>query len=142
MNSLFLKEIQLFISLGTQIYMWCAFGGSLSKTSQPIFTRVLEKTTENSKRLGWQARPRNEPGTSRIPVFQRSHWWGHGRTARHPCLARDSNPGRLVQQPASLTTSPQVGYLSLRCKELAKAYHPPPFPVAIMKTVPPLGPLY
>ena len=34
-----------------------------------------------------------------------------GRTARHPCLTRDSNPGPLVQQPASLTASPPVGFL-------------------------------
>ena len=32
-----------------------------------------------------------------------------GRTARHLCLTRDSNPGPLVQQPASLTASPLVG---------------------------------
>ena len=31
--------------------------------------RVLEKTTENSERLGRQARPRSEPGTSRLPVL-------------------------------------------------------------------------
>ena len=38
---------------------------------------------------------------------------GQGRTARHPCLARDSNPGPLVQQPASLTTSPPVDQLKI-----------------------------
>ena len=33
----------------------------------------FEKTTENSERLGRQERPRNEHGTSRLPVFERSH---------------------------------------------------------------------
>ena len=66
---------------------------------------------ENSERIGRQARPRNEPGTSHLPVFEPSHWWGQGRTARHPCLTRDSNSGPLVQHPASLTTSPPVGLL-------------------------------
>ena len=36
--------------------------------------RVLEKTTENSEQLGRQARPGIEPGTSRLPVFERSYW--------------------------------------------------------------------
>ena len=31
--------------------------GGLSKASQPVFTRVSKKTTENSERLGRQARP-------------------------------------------------------------------------------------
>ena len=35
---------------------------------------------ENFERLGRQARLRNEPGTSHLPVFERSHWWGQGRT--------------------------------------------------------------
>ena len=61
---------------------------------------------ENSERLGRQARLQIEPGTSRLPVFECSHWWSQGRTARHPCLIRDSNPEPLVQQPASLTTAP------------------------------------
>ena len=68
---------------------------------------------ENSERLDRQARPGFEPGTSPLPVFKRSHWWGQGRTARHPCLTRDSNPGHLVQQPASLTTTPPVGSIIL-----------------------------
>ena len=33
--------------------------------------RVSEKTTENSERPGRQARPGIEPGTSRLPVFER-----------------------------------------------------------------------
>ena len=37
-----------------------------------MFTRVSEKTTENSERLGRQARPRNEHGTSRLPIFEHS----------------------------------------------------------------------
>ena len=61
---------------------------------------------ENSKQLGRQARPRNEVGTSRLPVFEHSYWWSQERTALHPCLTRDSNPEPLVQQPASLTTAP------------------------------------
>ena len=38
---------------------------------------------ENSERLGRQARPGNESGNSRLPVFSlewRSLWWGQGRT--------------------------------------------------------------
>ena len=83
----------------------------LNKGSQPVFTRVSEETTENSERLGRQARSRNEPGTSLLAVFERKHWWGQGRTARHPCLTLDSNPEPLVQQPTSLTTSPPVGHI-------------------------------
>ena len=37
-------------------------------------------------------------------------FWSQGRTARHPCLTRDLNPGTSVQQPASLTTSPPLGH--------------------------------
>ena len=40
----------------------------LSKGSQPVFTCVSEKTTENSERLGRQTRPRIECGTLRLPV--------------------------------------------------------------------------
>ena len=40
----------------------------LSKGSKPVFTRVSEKTTKNSKRLGRQARPRIERSTSCLPV--------------------------------------------------------------------------
>ena len=43
-------------------------GGGLSKGSYTVFTRVSEKTMENSERLGRQARPGFEPGTSRLPV--------------------------------------------------------------------------
>ena len=41
----------------------------LSMGSQTVFTRVSEKTTENSEKLGQQARPGFEPGTSRLPVL-------------------------------------------------------------------------
>ena len=34
-----------------------------------MFTRVSENTTENAKRLGRQALPGFEPGTSRFPVL-------------------------------------------------------------------------
>ena len=78
-------------------------GHRLSKWSYLIFTRVSEKIMKNFERLGWQARPRNEPATSCLPVFERSHWWGQGRTVWYPCLTRDSNPGPLVQHPTSLT---------------------------------------
>ena len=43
-------------------------GGGLSKGSYPVFMRVPEKTTENSERLGQQARPRIEPGTSCLQI--------------------------------------------------------------------------
>ena len=43
--------------------------GGLSKESYSVFTQVSEKTTENSERLGRQARPGFETGTSRLPVL-------------------------------------------------------------------------
>ena len=57
--------------------------GGLSKGSKSVFTRVSEKTTENSERLDRQARLGIESGISRQPVLSvepRSHWWGQGRT--------------------------------------------------------------
>ena len=50
-------------------------GGILAR----IFKRVLEKTMENSKRLGRQTRPEFEPSTSRLPILRAEsfgHWWG------------------------------------------------------------------
>ena len=41
-------------------------------------TRISEKATENSKRLGRQARPLTELGTFRLTFFSAgplSHWW-------------------------------------------------------------------
>ena len=38
-------------------------------TEPSIFMRVSEKSTENSERLGRQARPGFGPGTSRLPVL-------------------------------------------------------------------------
>ena len=43
--------------------------GGLFKGSYPVFTRVLEKTTENYERLDRQARPGFEPGTPRLLVL-------------------------------------------------------------------------
>ena len=43
--------------------------GALSKGSYPVFTRVSEKTTKNSERIGRQARPGFEPVTSRLTVL-------------------------------------------------------------------------
>ena len=43
---------------------------SLSKEFKLVFTQVSEKTTKNSERLGRQARPRIEHGTSRVPVLR------------------------------------------------------------------------
>ena len=45
--------------------------GVFSKGSYPIFTRVSKKTTENSERLGRQARPGIELGTYRLLVLER-----------------------------------------------------------------------
>ena len=70
------------VSLETKAYRWSALRRGLSEGSQPVFKRVSEKTAENSERICRQARPRNESGTSRLAVFERSHWWGQGRTAR------------------------------------------------------------
>ena len=47
-----------------------AIRGSLTKRSQLVFTRVLEKTTENSERPGRHALPRIEPGISQLPFKQ------------------------------------------------------------------------
>ena len=52
---------------GTWAYKGRALRGGLSKGSYPVFTRVLQKTTENAERLGRQARR----GSSLAPpVFQ------------------------------------------------------------------------
>ena len=56
----------------------CGEGG-FPKGSYPTFTRISKKTTENSERLGRQARPGIEPGISRLPVLSAEplcHWWG------------------------------------------------------------------
>ena len=63
------QELRPIVSRRTQAYRWVALCGGLSKESQPVFTRVSEKTTENSERLGRQARPEFERGTSRLPVL-------------------------------------------------------------------------
>ena len=73
--------------------------GGLSKGCEPVFTRVSEKTTENSERIGRQARLGFEPGTSRLPVFRAEplgHWWVHGlegnkvgeQKRNHACVPR------------------------------------------------------
>ena len=53
--------------------MWDALrgGGCLAKRVYPMFTRVSEKTTENSEWLGRQERLGIEPDTSRLPVLVR-----------------------------------------------------------------------
>ena len=78
---------------GTWDYRGRALHGCLFKGSQPVFTQVSEKTTENSERLGRQARPRNEPGTSRLPVFERSHWWGQRTDSSTPMPYPGYEPG-------------------------------------------------
>ena len=45
--------------------------GGLSRGSYPVCIRVSEKTTENSERRARQAQPKIDPGTSRLPVFER-----------------------------------------------------------------------
>ena len=60
--------------------------GVFLREPYPYLRKFRRKTTENSKLPGRQMRPKNEPGTSSQPVFQRSHWWGLGQTARYPCL--------------------------------------------------------
>ena len=47
-----------------------ALRGSLSKGCHPVFTRVLEKTTENSEQLALQERPGIVPGTSNLPALR------------------------------------------------------------------------
>ena len=64
--------------------------GGLSKGSQPIFTRVSEKTTENSERLGRQARPGFEPGTFRLPVLNVTAMPLVGQTLENETNIRDN----------------------------------------------------
>ena len=63
----------LVVGLMSIVYLWDLKGRavrrSLCKGSQPVFTRVSEKTMENSERLGQQARPGIEPGISRLPAL-------------------------------------------------------------------------
>ena len=86
---------------GTSDYRWNALHGGLSKGSQPVFTRFSEKTTENFKRLGQQARPGNDPSTSCLQIFEcrtLNHCGSKHLQCGYPCLTRDSNQGSLVQQ--------------------------------------------
>ena len=63
-----LRPIVRLWDLGLQVK--CPLQGqSLSKGSYPLFTRVSEKTTENSERLGRQAQQRFKPGTSRLLIL-------------------------------------------------------------------------
>ena len=50
-------------------YRWNVHRGGLSKGSEHVFTRVSEITSENSERLGRQARSGNELDTSHLKVF-------------------------------------------------------------------------
>ena len=118
-RKLLLLVLRTIVSLGTQACRWSALRGGLSKGSQPVFTRVSEKTTENSERLDRQARPRIEPGTSRLPVFERSHWWGQKRSVSHPCFTRNSSPGLLKSKLASLTST-SLGQISSQINNIYK----------------------
>ena len=58
--------------------MWDALRWGLSKGFNPLFTRVLEKNTENSEWLGEELRLGIEPGTSHLPAFSAEplgQWW-------------------------------------------------------------------
>ena len=78
------RPVDWFLSVGLRLIvrMWDQdlLGGAiregLSKGSLSIFTRVSEKTTENSKWLGRQARPGIQPGTSHLAVL-RAELLGH-----------------------------------------------------------------
>ena len=76
---------------------------NLSKGSQPVFTRFLEKITENSERLGRQTRPGIKPGNSLLPALSPGplhHWWGalRGIFQRNPspCLKGEQNQNSLL----------------------------------------------
>ena len=45
--------------------------GAFLRDPSPYLRVFRRKTTENSERLGRQVRPGIEPGTSRLPVFER-----------------------------------------------------------------------
>ena len=60
-----------FAACGTWDYRGYVLLGGLSKGSYLVFTRVSEKTTENSERLCRQTRPDIAPRTSRLPVLKR-----------------------------------------------------------------------
>ena len=52
--------------------------GIFLRDPSPYLREFWRKTTENSERLGRQARPGIEPGTSRLPVLSTEplrHWW-------------------------------------------------------------------
>ena len=52
--------------------------GVIPSYPSPYLREILRKTTENSKRLGRQARLEIEPGTSHLPVLSAVsllHWW-------------------------------------------------------------------
>ena len=52
--------------------------GVFLRGPKPVFTRVSEKTTENSERLGRQARPglNLAPPVFQFSVLALRHWWG------------------------------------------------------------------
>ena len=54
---------------GTWAYGRSTLRGDLSKGQYSVFMQVSEKTTENSERLGRQARQGFEPGSSRLPAL-------------------------------------------------------------------------
>ena len=65
-----LKDLRPVVSRWTQANGWNALRVGLSKGHQPVFTRISEKTTENSKRLGRQSRSGIELSTSHPSVLE------------------------------------------------------------------------
>ena len=68
------------VTRGIWDYRWNAHcgGGVFLRDPKPYLREFRRKTTKNSERLGWEARPEIKPGTSRPPVFRAeplSHWW-------------------------------------------------------------------
>ena len=76
LNSLVTKfsvnDMRLIVGIRPFVHMWDLglWGSTLRGVFlYPLFKRISEETTWNSERLGRHARPRIEPGTSRLPVW-------------------------------------------------------------------------
>ena len=78
LSSLHKLDISSNVTRGIWDYRWNALRGGLSKGSQPVFMRVLEKTMEIPEWLVHQSRPVIELAIACLPVLSAEplgHWW-------------------------------------------------------------------
>ena len=92
------------------------FLGGLSKGSYPVFTRVSEKIKENSERLGRQARPGFEPGTSHQPVFKEQNCATFTEDFVSECLLNAEETRQFYRISADKTMSLKIE----KCQECLK----------------------